>query len=491
MENVQEEFITKIEKIINESIKDFNANSLSKAIEEKNLLEVIMISSNIDVASLESVKDIINNLNDENKKEVYKDKVNRLIGIANQGVVIEDIRNKMTSALNSLDEEKLKDVEKYINDKTNQGILYNEEIINIFKTDLEKVKSEIEKRKNNINSNGNESENNNQEQHEENNYDLNQKIEKINNLFSEVFSGNKINYPVLYSLDSYIQDLPDCEQKKDFIEKFKDLKQSITLLVALDRIKKTDKEDVLARVQRKVNLLEDEEYKKIVQTKLNNVKKYFDDLKKAIKAVEKAEETKNEEDIRKARKAVYNLEPGEKKDELTERINAIRRELGSNENNHENGSENTSNEGENEGNNQEEEEIEEVEVTDNKPSLSWKTVVSVAAGVGIGAGVVFLTGPAGAIAIGVAGLVANLLIKDKLKIPEQQRLDGLKNVEMIENPRNLKEKLHNKIAKAKIKLNTDEVLKNMRCGVNAAIVSGAVASVAVNPLGPVSLYVGG
>ena len=487
MENTQEKLINEIDKIINESIKDFNANELSKAIEEKNLLEIIMISSNIDVSSLESIKDKINTISDENTKEVYKDKVNRLIGIANQGVIIENIRNEITSALNSLDEEKLNDIEKYINKMVDQGLLYNEEIINILKPDLEKVKLEIEKRKNNI-SNDNGNENINQEQ-EDIKPDLNQKIEKINELFSKVLSIDKINYPNLYSLDSSIKDLPECQQKKDFIEKFKILKESITLMVAIDRIKKTDKEDALVKVQRRIDLIKDEEYKKILQTKLDNVKIYFSNLDKAKKAVEKAEQTKKEEDIRKARKAVYNLEPGTKKDELNERIDAIRRELGSNENNHENDSENNSSEGENEG--EEQEEIEEVEVTDNKPSLTWKTVVSVAAGLGIGAGVVFLTGPAGAIAIGVAGLVANLLIKDKLKIPVQQRLDGLKNVEMIENPKNLKEKLHNKIAKAKIKLNSDEVLKNIRCGVNAAIVSGAIASVAVNPLGPVSLYVGG
>lgn len=487
MENTQEKLINEIDKIINESIKDFNANELSKAIEEKNLLEIIMISSNIDVSSLESIKDKINTISDENTKEVYKDKVNRLIGIANQGVIIENIRNEITSALNSLDEEKLNDIEKYINKMVDQGMLYNEDIINILKPDLEKVKLEIEKRKNNI-SNDNGNENSNQEQ-EDIKPDLNQKIEKINELFSKVLSIDKINYPNLYSLDSSIKDLPECQQKKDFIEKFKILKESITLMVAIDRIKKTDKEDALVKVQRRIDLIKDEEYKKILQTKLDNVKIYFSNLDKAKKAVEKAEQTKKEEDIRKARKAVYNLEPGTKKDELNERIDAIRRELGSNENNHENDSENNSSEGENEG--EEQEEIEEVEVTDNKPSLTWKTVVSVAAGLGIGAGVVFLTGPAGAIAIGVAGLVANLLIKDKLKIPVQQRLDGLKNVEMIEDPKNLKEKLHNKIAKAKIKLNSDEVLKNIRCGVNAAIVSGAIASVAVNPLGPVSLYVGG
>ena len=61
---------------------------------------------------------------------------------------------------------------------------------------------------------------------------------------------------------------------------------------------------------------------------------------------------------------------------------------------------------------------------------------------------------------------------------------------MIEDPKNFKEKFRNKINKAKIYFNSDEGLKNLRCTINAAIVSGGIATVAINPYGPISLYGG-
>ncbi len=217
----------------------------------------------------------------------------------------------------------------------------------------------------------------------------------------------------------------------------------------------------------------------------------------AKKLVDTALKTQKGEDINKAIKAIEELKDEEKKKELKDKLNSIKQIKDSNEDKKE---PNTDKDGDSGNDNiddkeeglvkEEEKDLITPEVVDNKPSLVWKKVISLAAGVGIGAGIALIAGPGGVIGLAAAGVIANIIISKKLKVPEEERLAKLHKIEMIEEPKNFKEKFRNKINQAKMYFNSDEGLRNLRCTINAAIVSGGIATVAINPYGPVSLYRG-
>lgn len=219
----------------------------------------------------------------------------------------------------------------------------------------------------------------------------------------------------------------------------------------------------------------------------------------AKKLVDIALKTQKGDDINKAIKAIEELKDEKKKKELKDKLNSIKQIKDSNEDKKE---PNTDKDGDSGNDNKDDKDKEEdldkdedkdlivPEVEENKPAITWKKVISLAAGVGIGAGIALALGPSGVFGFAVAGVVANVIIAKKLKVPEEERLSKLHKVEMIEDPKNFKERFRNKINKARIYFNSDEGLKNLRCTINAAIVSGGIATVAINPYGPINWHGG-
>ena len=217
----------------------------------------------------------------------------------------------------------------------------------------------------------------------------------------------------------------------------------------------------------------------------------------AKKLVDTALKTQKGEDINKAIKAIEELKDEEKKKKLKDKLNSIKQIKDSNEDKKE---PNTDKDGDSGNDNiddkeeglvkDEDKDLITPEVVDNKPSLVWKKVISLAAGVGIGAGIALIAGPGGVIGLAAAGVISNIIISKKLEVPEEERLAKLHKIEMIEEPKNFKEKFRNKINQAKMYFNSDEGLRNLRCTINAAVVSGGIATVAINPYGPISLYRG-
>lgn len=283
----------------------------------------------------------------------------------------------------------------------------------------------------------------------------------------------------------------------------------------IEQVKSTEEQQLLkieaSKAQRFLNGIDEPEM--IDEPKINNTDNdkperklpvKSDDLEnkkyeEAKKLVDTALKTQKGDDINKAIKAVEELKDEKKKKELKDKLNSIKQIKDSNEDKKE---PNTDKDGDSGNDNKDDKDKEEdlvkdedkdlivPEVEENKPAITWKKVISLAAGVGIGAGIALAVGPGGVIGLAAAGVVANIIIAKKLKVPEEERLAKLRKVEMIEDPKNFKEKFRNKINKAKIYFNSDEGLKNLRCTINAAIVSGGIATVAINPYGPISLYGG-
>lgn len=301
------------------------------------------------------------------------------------------------------------------------------------------------------------------------------------------------------------------EEAKDTLDE--SLLDQVRFLI--EQVKSTEEQQLLkieaSKAQRFLNGIDEPEM--IDEPKINNTDNdkperklpvKSDDLEnkkyeEAKKLVDTALKTQKGDDINKAIKAVEELKDEKKKKELKDKLNSIKQIKDSNEDKKE---PNTDKDGDSGNDNKDDKDKEEdlvkdedkdlivPEVEENKPAITWKKVISLAAGVGIGAGIALAVGPGGVIGLAAAGVVANIIIAKKLKVPEEERLAKLRKVEMIEDPKNFKEKFRNKINKAKIYFNSDEGLKNLRCTINAAIVSGGIATVAINPYGPISLYGG-
>lgn len=113
-------------------------------------------------------------------------------------------------------------------------------------------------------------------------------------------------------------------------------------------------------------------------------------------------------------------------------------------------------------------------VVNNKPKLTWKTVASVAAGIGIGATVFFTVGPVGVGVMSLAGGLAKKFINNKRKEYAKMRKAGLKNVEEL---RPIRPGFRGKIDKFVNYLKSEEGLRDMSWMINAAIFTGVGLSV--------------
>lgn len=314
--------------------------------------------------------------------------------------------------------------------------------------------------------------------------------------------------------EEFIQPKKLHDEIVDLIEEAKDTLDESLLDQArflIEQVKSTEEQQLLkieaSKAQRFLNGIDEPEMidePKIKNTDNDKPEKKLpvnsDDLEnkkyeEAKKLVDTALKTQKGDDINKAIKAIEELKDEKKKKELKDKLNSIKQIKDSNEDKKE---PNTDKDGDSGNDNKDDKDKEEdldkdlivPEVEENKPAITWKKVISLAAGVGIGSGIALALGPSGVFGLAAAGVVANVIIAKKLKVPEEERLSKLHKVEMIEDPKNFKERFRNKINKARIYFNSDEGLKNLRCTINAAIVSGGIATVAINPYGPINWHGG-
>lgn len=115
-------------------------------------------------------------------------------------------------------------------------------------------------------------------------------------------------------------------------------------------------------------------------------------------------------------------------------------------------------------------------VKSNKPKITWKTVLHVAAGIGIGAAVFFTAGPLGVGVMSLAGGLANKFLKQRRN--EIARLNSLgisTNINTVVEPR---PGIKGLVDRVKNRFRTEEGLRDMSWMINSAIITGTTLTVA-------------
>lgn len=115
-------------------------------------------------------------------------------------------------------------------------------------------------------------------------------------------------------------------------------------------------------------------------------------------------------------------------------------------------------------------------VKSNKPKITWKTILHVAAGIGIGAAVFFTAGPLGVGVMSLAGGLANKFLKQRRN--EIARLNSLgisTKINAVVEPR---PGIKGLVDRVKNKFRTEEGLRDMSWMINSAIITGTTLTVA-------------
>lgn len=115
-------------------------------------------------------------------------------------------------------------------------------------------------------------------------------------------------------------------------------------------------------------------------------------------------------------------------------------------------------------------------VKSNKPKITWKTVLHVAAGIGIGAAVFFTTGPLGVGVMSLAGGLANKFLKQRRN--EIARLNSLGISTKINTVVEPRPGIKGLVDRVKNKFRTEEGLRDMSWMINSAIITGTTLTVA-------------
>ena len=115
-------------------------------------------------------------------------------------------------------------------------------------------------------------------------------------------------------------------------------------------------------------------------------------------------------------------------------------------------------------------------VKSNKPKITWKTVLHVAAGIGIGAAVFFTAGPLGVGVMSLAGGLANKFLKQRRN--EIARLNSLGISTKINTVVEPRPGIKGLVDRVKNKFRTEEGLRDMSWMINSAIITGTSLTVA-------------
>lgn len=115
-------------------------------------------------------------------------------------------------------------------------------------------------------------------------------------------------------------------------------------------------------------------------------------------------------------------------------------------------------------------------VKSNKPKITWKTILHVAAGIGIGAAVFFTAGPLGVGVMSLAGGLANKFLKQRRN--EIARLNSLGISSKINTVVEPRPGIKGLVDRVKNKFRTEEGLCDMSWMINSAIITGTSLTVA-------------
>lgn len=115
-------------------------------------------------------------------------------------------------------------------------------------------------------------------------------------------------------------------------------------------------------------------------------------------------------------------------------------------------------------------------VKSNKPKITWKTILHVAAGIGIGAAVFFTAGPLGVGVMSLAGGLANKFLKQRRN--EIARLNSLGISTKINTVVEPRPRIKGLVDRVKNKFRTEEGLRDMSWMINSAIITGTSFTVA-------------
>lgn len=115
-------------------------------------------------------------------------------------------------------------------------------------------------------------------------------------------------------------------------------------------------------------------------------------------------------------------------------------------------------------------------VKSNKPKITWKTILHVAAGIGIGAAVFFTAGPLGVGVMSLAGGLANKFLKQRRN--EIARLNSLGISTKINTVVEPRPGIKGLVDRVKNKFRTEERLRDMSWMINSAIITGTSLTVA-------------
>ena len=112
----------------------------------------------------------------------------------------------------------------------------------------------------------------------------------------------------------------------------------------------------------------------------------------------------------------------------------------------------------------------------NKPKITWKTVLHVAAGIGIGAAVFFTTGPLGVGVMSLAGGLTNKFLKQRRnEIARLNKLGIKTKINTVVEPRL---GLKGLVDRVKNRFRTEEGIRDVSWMINSAIITGTALTVA-------------
>lgn len=310
-------------------------------------------------------------------------------------------------------------------------------------------------------------------------------LDKIDSIYKEIIETKDSSK--LIQISNIIENMPDNKEKQVHKEKYENLRKD---LVEYSRAKALMDRSFIEKEPRMLHIglniaggIKVYNFKEELLEYGNELRMRFDDFFKKIDEIDilisKATYSKAKDDIKKAQEKLNEIDDCRKKEELQKRldkVDAIQNEIDDKTNDHDIDDNNHEKEIDNTNQN---EEILNPNIKGNKPKLTWKTIASVAMGLGVGVGATALFGAGSIIIVPAAGLIAKKLInkkKEKIML-EQRKIAEAGEVTEVQEPTG---KIKKTMYKFKKYLNSEEGLRDLEFFVNAVTISGTATSIGGN-----------